>query len=125
MSVCNKKCGNTTAGTPKRGEDGDQSTKPRRPPKAKKPSKISRMDKQTISGTACNSGTSCFVTKKGELYVFGKDSSHADFSTGRVADLTNQAINLEPSRLNQEKTFMVRGGGMNIKIFEVGKYYDN
>ena len=41
-------------------------------------------------GTACNSGTSCFVTKKGELYVFGKDSSHADFSTGRVADLTNQ-----------------------------------
>ena len=79
-------------GTPKRGEDGDQSSKPRRPPKAKKPSKISRMDKQGILCTACNSGTSCMVTKKGELYVFGKDSSYADFSTGRVLDLANQTI---------------------------------
>ena len=79
-------------GTPKRGEDGDQSTKPRRPPKAKKPSKIGRLDKQTITATACNSGTSCLVTKKGEVYVFGKDSSHADFGTGRVTDLANQTI---------------------------------
>lgn len=79
-------------GTPKRGEDGDQSAKPRRPPKAKKPSKICRLDKQVVVSTACNSGTSCLVTKKGELYVFGKDSSHADFSSGRVTDLANQTI---------------------------------
>lgn len=79
-------------GTSKRGEDGDQSSKPRRPPKAKKPFKISRMDKLNITSTACNSGTSCLVTKKGELYVFGKDTSSADFSSGRVGDLANQTI---------------------------------
>ncbi len=27
-------------GTPKRGEDGDQQSKPRRPPKSKKPTKV-------------------------------------------------------------------------------------
>ena len=37
--------------------------------------------------TACNSGTSCIVNKKGELFVFGNDSSHADFSSGQVTIL--------------------------------------
>ena len=42
--------------------------------------------------TACNSGTSCIVTKKGELFVFGKDSSHADFTSGQVTDLNGHVI---------------------------------
>ena len=74
-------------GTSKRGEDADHQSKPRRQPKPSKPKKMSRMEGQVVVTTACNSGTSCIVNKKGELFVFGKDSSHADFSTGQVIDL--------------------------------------
>ena len=73
-------------GTSKRGEDADHQSKPRRQPKPSKPKKMSRMEGQVVVTTACNSGTSCIVNKKGELFVFGKDSSHADFSTGQVKD---------------------------------------
>ena len=32
------------------------------------------------------------VNKKGELFVFGKDSSHGDFSTGQVTELSGHVI---------------------------------
>ena len=79
-------------GTSKRGEDADRTDRPRRQPKPSKPKKMSRMEGHTVLTTACNSGTSCIVTKKGELYVFGKDSSHADFNTGLVNDLSGHTI---------------------------------
>ena len=79
-------------GTSKRGEDADRTDRPRRQPKPSKPKRMSRMEGHTVVTTACNSGTSCIVTKKGELYVFGKDSSHADFNTGLVTDLSGHTI---------------------------------
>ena len=79
-------------GTSKRGEDADRTDRPRRQPKPSKPKKMSRMEGHSVVTTACNSGTSCIVTKKGELYVFGKDSSHADFNTGLVTDLSGHTI---------------------------------
>ena len=79
-------------GTSKRGEDADHQSKPRRQPKPSKPKKMSRMEGHVVVTTACNSGTSCIVNKKGELFVFGKDSSHADFSTGQVTDLSGHVV---------------------------------
>ena len=40
---------------------------------------------------AANSGTSALVTKSGELYLFGKDSSQCDWS-GHVIELKGQQI---------------------------------
>ena len=53
---------------------------------------MARMEKQAVMSVACNAGTSCLVTKKGELYIFGKDTTFADFVTGKVNDLANQTI---------------------------------
>ena len=79
-------------GTSKRGEDADHQSKPRRQPKPSKPKKMSRLEGHHVVSSACNSGTSCIVTKKGELFVFGKDSSHADFTTGLVTELSSQLV---------------------------------
>ena len=79
-------------GTSKRGEDADHQSKPRRQPKPSKPKRVAQMEGQTVVTTACNSGTSCIVNKKGELFVFGKDSSHADFTTRQVTELSGQVV---------------------------------
>ena len=78
-------------GTARRGEDGDQS-KNRRQPKPVKPKKFSRVDGFNISYVACNNGSSALVSKDGALYIFGKDTTHADFSTGQVNDLKGTHI---------------------------------
>jgi E3 ubiquitin-protein ligase MYCBP2 len=41
---------------------------------------------------ACNNGTSVMVGRDGEVFVFGKDSSHADYNTGIVTDLKGKWI---------------------------------
>ena len=53
-------------GTSKRGEGADHQSKPRRQTKPSKPKKMSRMEGHHVLTTACNSGTSCIVTKKKE-----------------------------------------------------------
>ena len=78
-------------GTSKRGEDGDGSgtkaSSSRRAPKPVKPKKIHRVEGFTVVDVAANNGTSAFVTKDGDLFVFGKDSAHCDYTSGRVSDL--------------------------------------
>lgn len=78
------------AGTARRGEDGDV-LKNRRQPKAVKPKKIAKLEGQTIVHTACNNGTSAFVTKTGQLIMYGKDTMHCD-AQGFVSDFANQHI---------------------------------
>ncbi|XP_014287849.1 E3 ubiquitin-protein ligase MYCBP2 isoform X3 [Halyomorpha halys] len=78
-------------GTARRGEDGDHS-KVRRQPKAVKPKKIMKVEGYVIINAACNNGTTALVTKDGELFMFGKDTSHSDPSTGLVTDLKNLHI---------------------------------
>eukprot|EP00094_Tigriopus_californicus_P010528 TCALIF_10156-PA protein Name:"Similar to MYCBP2 E3 ubiquitin-protein ligase MYCBP2 (Homo sapiens)" AED:0.02 eAED:0.04 QI:14/0.77/0.5/1/0.88/0.8/10/0/4914 len=78
-------------GTARRGEDGDQ-TKNRRQPKSFKPKRIERLDGIRMVQVACNNGTSAMISREGELFVFGKDSSHADYSTGLVGDLKNVVV---------------------------------
>lgn len=73
-------------GTARRGEDGDAS-KGRRQPKPVKPKKMIKMDGQFVVSSGCNNGTSALVTRDGELYIFGKDTSHCDASTGLVTEL--------------------------------------
>ena len=50
------------------------------------------MEGHFVVTTACNSGTSCIVNKKGELFVSGKDTSHADFSIVQVTDLSGHIV---------------------------------
>lgn len=40
------------------------------------------MEGKTIVDIACNNGTSALVTREGELYLFGKDSTFCDSTTG-------------------------------------------
>ncbi|XP_077518796.1 MYC binding protein highwire isoform X2 [Amblyomma americanum] len=78
-------------GLARRGEDGDAG-KGRRQPKPVKPKKMFKMETHSVMASACNNGTSALVTRSGELYLFGKDSSHADHSTGLVTDLKGVAV---------------------------------
>ncbi|GFY47108.1 hypothetical protein TNIN_284731 [Trichonephila inaurata madagascariensis] len=74
------------AGTARRGEDGDQS-KGRRQPKPTKPKKMIKLEGHHIVSSACNNGTSALITQAGELFLFGKDTAHADHNTGLVSDI--------------------------------------
>ncbi|XP_042905925.1 E3 ubiquitin-protein ligase MYCBP2 isoform X1 [Parasteatoda tepidariorum] len=74
------------AGTARRGEDGDQS-KGRRQPKPTKPKKMIKMEGHHVVSSACNNGTSALITQSGELYLFGKDSVHADHNSGLVTEI--------------------------------------
>lgn len=60
------------------------SGKVRRQPKAVKPKKMVKVEGLTIINVACNNGTTALVTKDGELLMFGKDTTHADPSTGNL-----------------------------------------
>jgi E3 ubiquitin-protein ligase MYCBP2 len=86
------------AGTARRGEDGDaQAGKSghhhhRRAAKAVKPKRMARVDGAGVVQMACNNGTSVMVGRDGEVFVFGKDSSHADYNTGIVTDLKGKWI---------------------------------
>lgn len=71
-------------GTARRGEDGDQQNKIRRQPKPVKPKKMIKVDGQFIVSAACNNGTTALITKDGELFMFGKDTTHTDHATGNL-----------------------------------------
>ncbi|XP_070552183.1 E3 ubiquitin-protein ligase MYCBP2-like isoform X2 [Ptychodera flava] len=73
-------------GTAKRGEDGEP-VKGRRVPKPCKPKKIPKFDGKIIVSAACNNGSSAFVSKQGELYLFGKDNTYADQASGLVTEV--------------------------------------
>ena len=45
-----------------------------------------------ILQVAAGNGTSAMVTKDGDLYIFGKDSSQSDYSTGQVNELKGQIV---------------------------------
>ncbi|XP_069130438.1 LOW QUALITY PROTEIN: E3 ubiquitin-protein ligase MYCBP2-like [Argopecten irradians] len=80
-------------GTPRRGEDGDTSmSKGRRQPKAVKPKKLVRFESKTVIQAACNNGSSAFVTKEGEVFMFGKDSTYCDHASGHVTDLKDVVV---------------------------------
>ncbi len=79
-------------GTARRGEDGDQSGKNRRQPKAAKPKRMSKTDGINVVQVAANNGTSALVAKDGALYLFGKDATHADYNSGLVTDLKGSHI---------------------------------
>lgn len=78
-------------GVARRGEDGDQS-KGRRQPKPVKPKKMIKMDGHFVVSSACNNGTSAVVTQDGELYLFGKDTAHADHNSGHVTELKDVVV---------------------------------
>lgn len=78
-------------GLARRGEDGEAG-KGRRQPKPVKPKKMFKMEGHCVVASACNNGTSALVTRNGELFLFGKDSSHADHNTGLVTDLKDVAV---------------------------------
>lgn len=63
--------------------------KARRQPKAVKPKKIIRLETMSkhVVYTACNNGSSGILTKEGEVYIFGKDTTHCDHATGRCQDI--------------------------------------
>lgn len=62
--------------------------KGRRQLKAVKPKKLTKIESQVVVGAACNNGTSALVTKDGELYMYGKDTTHCDLLTGLYRTLT-------------------------------------
>ncbi|XP_012285925.1 E3 ubiquitin-protein ligase MYCBP2 [Orussus abietinus] len=79
------------AGTARRGEDGD-TTKTRRQPKPVKPNKMLKVEGQFIVDATCNNGSTALVTKEGSLLMFGKDTLHADSSSGLVNDLKDVCV---------------------------------
>lgn len=80
-------------GTSRRGEDGDTSvSKARRQPKAVKPRKMIRLETRLVMYAACNNGSSAVVTKEGQLFIFGKDTTFCDQSSGLVTDLKKHEI---------------------------------
>ncbi|CAG9818957.1 unnamed protein product [Phaedon cochleariae] len=78
-------------GTARRGEDGDQN-KVRRQPKPVKPKKMIKVDGQCIVSLACNNGTTALINKEGELFIFGKDTTHTEATTGIVGSLKGEFI---------------------------------
>lgn len=92
-------------GLAKRGEDGDlsrfstfwlhekmyiynfnfcsfPSAKHRRQQKSSRPKRFTSVEGKSVIDIACNNGSSAMVTKDGELYLFGKDSTYCDSATG-------------------------------------------
>jgi E3 ubiquitin-protein ligase MYCBP2 len=61
--------------------------KPRRVAKACKPKKVAKMEGHDVVSVTCNNGTSAFVTRTGDLYMFGKDTTHCDPTTGCLVAL--------------------------------------
>lgn len=59
----------------------------RRVAKASKPKKVIRMDGHDITFVACNNGTSAFITRSGDVYMYGKDTAHCDSSSGYLLGL--------------------------------------
>lgn len=43
-----------------------------------------KLEGHHIITSACNNGTSALVSQSGELYLFGKDTAHADHNTGKI-----------------------------------------
>ncbi|CAG7827585.1 unnamed protein product [Allacma fusca] len=101
-------------GTPKRGEDGDQA-KLRRVAKASKPKKVIRMEGHDIVYIACNNGTSAFVTRSGDAYLYGKDTSHCDLSTGHLVAL--RGIFITQIAMGKAHSVILSGDG---KVYTMG-----
>lgn len=81
------------AGTARRGEDADPGGKrARHQPKPSKPKKIAKLEGTPVVQVAANSGSSAMVSRQGDLYIFGKDSAHTDYSTGVVSDLKGTPV---------------------------------
>jgi E3 ubiquitin-protein ligase MYCBP2 len=68
------------------------SAKGRRQPKPVKPKKMIRLEQKQVVYAACNSGSSAVVTREGELFMFGKDTSHCDDASGHVTDLKDVVV---------------------------------
>lgn len=58
--------------------------KARRQPKAVKPRKMIRLETRLVMYAACNNGSSAVVTKEGQLFIFGKDTTFCDQSSGKA-----------------------------------------
>lgn len=56
--------------------------KHRRQPKSSRPKRFTAMEGKCVVDIACNNGTSALVTKDGELFLYGKDSTYCDRTTG-------------------------------------------
>lgn len=56
--------------------------KQRKHPKPSRPKRIISMEGKHAVHAACNNGSSAFVTRSGELYMFGKDSTYCEMGTG-------------------------------------------
>ena len=53
---------------------------------------MTRLETVNVVQVAANNGTSAMVTREGEVLLFGKDSVHADFTTGVVGELKGTVI---------------------------------
>lgn len=42
-----------------------------------------RLESRTVAYAACNNGSSAVVTKEGQLFIFGKDTTFCDQSSGK------------------------------------------
>lgn len=54
-----------------------------------------RLENKFVVYAACNSGTSAVVTKNGEVYMFGKDTSHCDHASGEYATVMYSSVRLK------------------------------
>lgn len=83
--------------------------------KASKPKKVIRMEGQDVTYVACNNGTSAFVTRSGDLYMFGKDTAHCDPVTGSLTGL--RGIFVSQIAMGKAHSIVLSGDG---KVYTSG-----
>jgi E3 ubiquitin-protein ligase MYCBP2 len=50
------------------------------------------MEGHDVVYVACNNGTSAFVTRSGDVYMYGKDTAHCDPTTGFLVALRGMVV---------------------------------
>lgn len=61
--------------------------KHRRQQKSIRPKRFSSMEGKVVVDIACNNGSSAMVTKDGELFLFGKDATYCESTSGTFFNL--------------------------------------
>lgn len=73
------------------------------------------MEGYDVTSVACNNGTSAFVTRIGDVYMFGKDTAHCDPTTGCLIAL--RGVFVSQIVMGKAHSIILSGDG---KVYTMG-----
>lgn len=73
------------------------------------------MEGYDVTYVACNNGTSAFVTRTGDVYMFGKDTTHCDPATGGLLSL--RGVFVSQIAMGKAHSILLSGDG---KVYTMG-----